>query len=682
MKLLHELPNDVLAHIFTSPHSSFLVIALWKCGDAKLNYKLAHSIDFMDLKDTRLASTSRYPKMLSSLKNLRYLSIDRFNSPLMDTATNLLRELIQIPSSKLATLRLLCEEISAFFDDNSLLASSPPSEAEPLSHINPSPPSSDDPFEAVFGHTHVARPTLLTCDLSKQFPALTTLHLQIHPLSWRGALLPVLSSPASKMPLLPPNLTLLATPSFQMTPAKDAVFANLPESLTSWEVCLFGNPVSNVLNASSSEATSTLHAIFRNPPPSITNISYILFDFPGSLQDLDFLPKSLINFERSWPASGFQPSYLDSLPPLLASIRIDNLPFPGHLLKLPSQLTRLSLDVSGTYDAAFIDNLPRTLTYLAIFDACPTDDLLVTKAGKNANWPPVLSTLELSGWSFNSAQIKLLPSSLTHIYCNWNDTILYIPPGLASLKFNVISPSIGFSLPEDPISLAKISLKGNDMMLSENFVHNIPASITSLSIHLLDAAPIKCLTNYFTQSYCLNSLSIPSWSMSNLHLIPRTITHLKVRETQDLDTLDVSQDSDCFNGLPSGLIKLDMTCNTLGTKRFSRFSCSTLKSLTKLNLYGIGEFSARMLMHLPSELRSIEIRLYNFDAVCADCINPYWTHMEISFTTEEEERLLKTRWPPQLKRHVYGQTAWNNPWVLAAVKRSRQYPDPRTIIRK
>lgn len=76
VKLLF-LPSELLSQILHYHGASAAAIALWRCGDASLNLRIADLVTEIDLEDGNPASTSRYPKMLSSLHKLRSLRITR-----------------------------------------------------------------------------------------------------------------------------------------------------------------------------------------------------------------------------------------------------------------------------------------------------------------------------------------------------------------------------------------------------------------------------------------------------------------------------------------------------------------------------------------------------------------------------------------------------------------------------
>lgn len=77
MLKLALLPGDLLAHLLRYHDVSHAVVELWKCGDKTLNAKMSNWVYFVHLEDSNPASTSRYPKMLSSLHSLRQLAIVR-----------------------------------------------------------------------------------------------------------------------------------------------------------------------------------------------------------------------------------------------------------------------------------------------------------------------------------------------------------------------------------------------------------------------------------------------------------------------------------------------------------------------------------------------------------------------------------------------------------------------------
>lgn len=76
VKLLY-LPVELLSQILHYYGGSAAVVSLWRCGDTMFNQRMTHIVSEIDLEDCNAASTSRYPKMLSSLSKLRILRISR-----------------------------------------------------------------------------------------------------------------------------------------------------------------------------------------------------------------------------------------------------------------------------------------------------------------------------------------------------------------------------------------------------------------------------------------------------------------------------------------------------------------------------------------------------------------------------------------------------------------------------
>lgn len=74
---LSDLPSEVLALVLEGS-SSVAILSLWKCGDARLNWKLSQGGCLrVSLGDFNVASTSRLPSMLTRLSHLKELRIDR-----------------------------------------------------------------------------------------------------------------------------------------------------------------------------------------------------------------------------------------------------------------------------------------------------------------------------------------------------------------------------------------------------------------------------------------------------------------------------------------------------------------------------------------------------------------------------------------------------------------------------
>lgn len=107
MLKLAFLPHELLTLILGFADVSHAVVALWTCGDKILNKKLSERIESVHLEDRNAASTSRYPKMLSSLLRLRSLRIIRSGS--LGTPALVVEELQKL-SSTLLSLELRTDD--------------------------------------------------------------------------------------------------------------------------------------------------------------------------------------------------------------------------------------------------------------------------------------------------------------------------------------------------------------------------------------------------------------------------------------------------------------------------------------------------------------------------------------------------------------------------------------------
>lgn len=71
---LSSLPGDLLGHLLRPAAVSYLLIKLWRCGDAAFNRKLAQSVSSIKLRAS-VVCDAKLPLLLSDLRALRSLSI-------------------------------------------------------------------------------------------------------------------------------------------------------------------------------------------------------------------------------------------------------------------------------------------------------------------------------------------------------------------------------------------------------------------------------------------------------------------------------------------------------------------------------------------------------------------------------------------------------------------------------
>ena len=249
---LSELPAEVLGQILSTPTHSFLVIPLLHCGNALLSRKLVLAVNLVDLKRAKGVSMRLLPKCVSSFTNLRSLSYTAQHQLSMPDLSNLYKELLTLPTTKLEKLKIEITQfkLSDFLEAKRILAST--------------------------NHEIASTPTIL--------PFSHLISLQI-PISSRWD--------ANHLALLPPTLTDLATRSFRFNAKtyKEPVFANLPRGLLVWTTVIeFDNNI------------STVHLedflFWQNPPSCLHTLGAL--DLSGC-QYLDhialLLPRSLTSCE-------------------------------------------------------------------------------------------------------------------------------------------------------------------------------------------------------------------------------------------------------------------------------------------------------------------------------------------------------------------------------------------------
>ena len=224
---LAELPSDLLAQILFGSNCSFLTIRLWHTGDLKLQHKLGQGIEYMDLKDVRVPTCSKYPKLLFQLRNLRYLSITGGKSGALSSIENLGCALRDLNGLKLETLKIICNQVFYVFD----LSASQDHSDTPVAPYKQSESSS--------------------YHLKTYFPSLRTLcvpHLE-----------------ETAIAGLPDTLTVLQSGELEYTSKSHGLMSKLPRSLLIWDVDL----VPKEENLSEAEMLEALRLIWFDAPPSL-----------------------------------------------------------------------------------------------------------------------------------------------------------------------------------------------------------------------------------------------------------------------------------------------------------------------------------------------------------------------------------------------------------------------------
>lgn len=650
---LAKLSAEVIGEILSYKHSSYLVIGLWKCGDSQLNHKLAVGVHYLRLKDTRIDSTSRYPKLIFKLKALRHLDISRGKWPLMGSPDDLRRELQSLSGASLATLRI----------------------------------SSGDAGASLQTFNEVQRQELglksRLWDLGQYFPLLTSLKISTGVET---------ESDISEKDFagLPSTLTHLNTPILILRDLEYRFCATLPRSLQVWRVkCKIAASTPIVPKLPVSDV------FWDDPPPNLEMIrsgfqlqEYMPTTFEG-------LPKTLRDcwlFLRStdWPASLYQ-----SLPPHFKNLcngsPVDMQLFPSttdySAWKTPLQIEHLHFHHGADLPipAAFIASLPSTLH--TISQPSNTKSYFVWEevkvAVENASlssipfWPRNLTSLELGDAPVPYDVFTYFPPTLKILGVTWTHPTLpsdAMPRHLGSFVLSQSSPvaSLRF-LPGLPETLDTVLISDyTEVIFDEPF----PSSITELyadgrgpdssigePTHLL-------LPTRLTKAYLTN------WKTIWFSQLPSSLTDINVQSLKCCDTISLDDDLDYFESLPSGLKNL-----SLGSEFNHKCSAphrifAHLTELHKLEIRELVHCDPTVLPHLPSTLRSLEISLNSIDEENAKFLSPSLQWLAVSIQPSNHPILMKY-WPPLATNYLSSPIVIENRKKLA--ERASLYPDPRTL---
>lgn len=710
MKLLVELPTEILAEILFGCSRSCLVITLWKCGDKRLNKKLASAITFLDLEDTRLASTSRYPKLISELTNLRYLSINRGSHPLMNSSRALNKEIMKIQGSKIETLKFSSYEASSAFRRHS---------------------DADDEYgDPIFLETgYELGPSPLY--MSQIFPRLTTLEIAYKP--WDDNYYPSGSAiEAYDLPGLPPTLTRLSVPYLYLhelwesaldwqlakgplkmdtsslvrlasTPTGTkpylAFFAALPRSLQVLDTKL-------LIEAGSLRRSDRAHKLefdgsfFANAPPNLHTIAEVDCSLPI---EYGSLPRSLVHCDFGLgQALVHTPASFAQHPPSLASMKVyqsDSLAnFSSDALRWatvwPPKLSKLSVNTMVSAD--LLRSLPPTLThfenYTFHYPAWSEihDDLERMRA---KFWPHQLSTLILEA-AIPEYVIASLPLSLTKLQAGWNREVPFpsmkLPRGLLDLQLHV-KRDYGLEYvelfvvePDLPHGLISLSLNGAALPELDCDSLALPSSLTALFIdhHLEDSSEtdLRSACTRIILPQGLKSLHIEAWDSSVP--FPPSLTNLSVsRLYADTDSKGFCTDVSAL--MPPSLEELVIRKILTNAIKAPADCFKRLVNLRRLNVSQYGLFDASILANLSKKLKSVSLSISNFTKDHLPYINQYWLYTGLYLQSEDAMRLLSKVWPPESRADDHS----GNEEIAdiadrrfnAAQRHSFCYPDPRII---
>lgn len=643
---LSFLPPEILDHIFQSRDISFLVLQLIKCGDRSFNSKLFNSITYIDLRDKRLGTSSRYPKLLSSFTRLRYLSLDRGQWPLMPTPADLSREIQHLALPNLETLRLKCAQAhQCFYLFNA--------QSEPIV-------------------SSYERGTSCLIDFTSLFPHLRT--LKVAPPT--GAALA-----SSVFAGLPPKLTHLIMPRLDISNSPYPFMSQLPRSLE-----ILDTEVYIMTHADKGNPWST-SSLWTGAPSSLRIIKSILCPQApsGDLQLPHTLEECYFRIYQSWPLSVLQtlPSSMKTMPMLdLSKIGDHSRYFDYPSLLLPNSLTAISIQLSSSQHELIIPmirTLSKNITSVHITGKDTNwdslfEDFLTTHKDK-CLWPAHLTSLKLrTSWPQNL--VPYLPSALTYLGVRWNGNdeldLKSYPRSLKTIKLTISSNHTAkIRLTKDiPPNLTSLTLYSNmkKTLLQTDSIRFLPPTLTNLDIAdgiRLSTAPL----DDFQLPNALKTLAVAYWDHEWLALLPPTLTSLHLRH---FDFHSVSPDimNSSLHSLPADLESLHVEKKS-GTLRpfFDSWTFLTrLICLKSLDLLDLDHLEPTILEYLPKSIRHLQLSLTSFPPQFRRCVNQSWIATIIDLADRDYSNF-DHFWPIHCRRASDAQAA-------SFITMSTQYPHP------
>lgn len=653
--VLNALPSEILGQILTGS-ASHLSLLLWKCGNASLNAKLARSVTEVDLIDTAWTSTSRYPKLLSSFKNLRKLSIIRGNGYLMGSSKDLNVEIHKLASSLLELAISSAEAERAF-----------------LIH-SPTWTIQSPKFES---HTY-ERGESRVIDLESLFPTLQRL-LVISPNP--GNDIEPLGG-VSCLPALPKSLTSLELEAMATNIALTDLSA-MPPNLRFWKGSFVLPPEADY--SKSTVALERLHevseqSIIERLPPSITLLDKHGFLSLYTVPRLRLLPKGL----KTLRIRGI-------LPPT---------PEDGNWTSaLPNQLVELSLlGFPYIITASLIQDLPRTLTTLWLLPRCAGmdwEDIAKLGAETTTLWPNGLRCLSFAATTAEiQPHIKCLPKTLDtlHMRLRAPRTLSIateeLPPQLTELKLEYMAVGIvlgqfcALSL-SSPFPETLKSLRLCDIGTS---LANLPSQLHDLTFEVSDLPLSSSLDrSELPRLDRLQRLELNRWSWRWLDVFPPSLTSLSINMIKDYDSSLNGENVDLFAALPSSLVKLLIKEESSGVKLpvLSALSFSNLRSLKRIHITSQVSFKSGVMRHWPKSIGSV---LCFLDGVAPEDA-PYFPQrahaIQLGLTLTSRDDAVDSHFPLLAFSPTDVYSSLDDRIIGArfteAKRRARMYPDPRIL---
>lgn len=492
---LANLPPELLDLILGFKGSASSIINLWLCGNSFLTNKLAGSLTQVQLITSEISSLI-YPRFISSLRNLRNLSLETLHDEPSDIFV--WQEALKLLSKQLQVLKINTQH------PHSLFINYGPQDTSSLSQ----------PISTVY-----ARGSSPYIDIGQLFPLLHTLEVDVFQ--------------AIGFPALPATLKVLKCNRHMLTPHNNKFFSLLPPSLVS-------------LDAVVHEAE--LADDWAEAPANLEHISYMGIHPKHYSDDLTWVPRNLKtgNWTCFWIWNALKSS---TAPPQLECLQIDHVNLDSFAEKgliwtseLPRNLTSLNLTWNEKFFGQYVKSLPRTLTELSIYGNQPfgwdehmdTLHALGEAAFHSHFWPPRLRSLTFSDQPFKPLELQLLPKTLTSLSFCLNQ---YESP--ATIDAHHLSPLLRkLSIRNDasmlhvqnnwPPTLTDFDLTGDSYGLTREDFEKLPDSITYLRhkvsfalVNPNESMPWKLPSH-------LETLSLREWRCDWFSAIPSGLTDLVV----------------------------------------------------------------------------------------------------------------------------------------------------------
>lgn len=546
--MLDSFPPEILAQILFGECSSYLVFHLIKCGDASLTRKLLRYVEYIDLKDSRRVSRSRYPKLLSGFPNLRYLSIDRPTIFLGNDPIELLAEFEKLPLSKLETLKLTTHD---WFPALMVFSANIPDEGFNI-HLR----------------------------LMERFSALTTLSLGVSRLPCKAKILRS----------LPPTLTCLSGSTLEISTPSEPIFSSLPRSL-------------EVLDTLVSVLVEPSAALYESPPPNLHTIESI-YCLQSKVTNLIWLPRTL---KRCSLKSSFTITIesLRSLPPQLEltksiSLQYSQIGAGGSVWSagISAKIRTLELSKAAPNDAIddsqVLPYLPSSLTSLSLVPILIWVYNVVWDFTVVKNWPKDLTALTIMPATISSSTLTALPSTIKQLTIGpWTLEKFggdQLPNALTRLELHLNCFSELDFTSDLPSTLKRLTIKSKALDLPLSNLR-LPEGLLYLKTNcLLTPKVFPSPSSQIQLPSTLQTLRLSFWHFSHFGELPRSLTELEVVELSLPTELSDAQDGrDAFADLPSGLQFIKLRGLLPVELTWSRDTFSSLKHPKRLNLNHLGK---------------------------------------------------------------------------------------------